>query len=147
MIKLTTILFEANIATLTPTNYKLNKLVTKEVWALFLQEMDRVFKSSGGRIAMYNPEKINTITGDKINGNYCHQLAWAINKKDKSYKVADTDDYRNELRDAGLKNASDHGFVVKGGKFYDAEAIDGVDNVSQLPFFKRFLDRKLKRTT
>lgn len=145
MIKLIHILLEGNIATLTPTNYKLNKLVTKDVWTLFLKEMDRVFQMNGGRIQMYNPEKVNTLTGEKINGNYCHQLAWAINKKDSSYKVADTDDYRNELRDAGLKNASDHGFVVKGGKFYDAEVPDGVDSVAELPFFKRFIDRKLKR--
>jgi hypothetical protein len=142
MIKLTTILLEANVATLTPTNYKLNKLVTKEVWATFLKEMNRVFVANGSKIPMYDPEKVNTLTGDKLNSNYCHQIAWAINKLDKSYKVADTDDYRQELKDAGLKNASDHGFVVKGNKFYDAEAIDGVDDVSQLPYFKRFLDRK-----
>ena len=147
MIKLTTLLYEANVTTLTPTKYKLNKLVTKEVWSTFLKEMDRTFNASRRSVSMYDPEKINNLPGDKLNSGYCHQIAWAINKLDKTYKIADTDDYRAELRDAGLKNASDHGFVVKGNKFYDAEAPEGVSSVAELPYFKRFLDRKMKRSS
>jgi len=123
--------------------FPFNKLITKKVWNTFLKDMDRA--SKGTRIKDWYPENLCKKTPAQLNSGECHYIAWAINKVFPQFKIVDTDDYRKELRDAGIKNASDHAFVEYKGKFYDVEAPNGVSHPAELPFYKRFMDRKSKR--
>lgn len=127
-------------------SFPYNSLITPEVWSEFIEELTRTYKANKGKVEYYNPAKVAKLSPEKLNSGYCHTLAYAINAVDSSYKPVDTDEYRAELKKAGIKNASDHGFVVKGDKFYDAEAPNGVETPAELPYFKRLLQKKQAKT-
>ena len=137
-----------------PTKYKLNKLVTKDVWIALVTELKKYYgpfksKNYPGETytnKYYNPEIVKNITGEEINSGLCHFMSHAIHKIHPEYKSVSTDDFKTELFAAGVKLPSDHAFLVKNKKFYDAEVPDGVDNVWRLPFFIRFMQRKAKRS-
>ena len=120
-----------------PTTYKLNNLIDKEVWRLFMQRMISQYNFTSGS-KYYDPKKIAKMTGEQLNSGSCWWIVEAIRKKDPSYKAAHTDDYKSILKKAlGTGRIPDHGFLIKNNKFYDAEVPNGVDNVWELPFFQR----------
>jgi hypothetical protein len=96
----------------------------KKIWPHFL-------KSDTG-YADESVEHLNSLTPEEINDGYCSFFSYAI-----------VDAYGGEIRDNydyGIEDTNDHSFVELNGKFYDAEALEGVDTPMELPFFKRALN-------
>lgn len=134
-----------------PTKYKLNKLVNKQVWEVFIKKLKKRYGPMPDSMygtwtnKYYDPAVAKDMTGEQINSGHCHIMASAINTVFDEYKKMTTEDFKTELFAAGVKFPSDHAFLVKNKKFYDAEVPNGVDNVWRLPFFIRFMQRKAKR--
>ena len=113
-----------------------NSIITLKLTHEILSEIKERIDNGWGPIT--DEKFINLIKHPKtFNDGYCHDFAKVFMTKTPGSKYLDTDDCREYFKSIGINNPEMHAFLEINNRFYDIEALKGVDRIEELPFFQR----------